>query len=484
VKSLRGGIAEQREMSVDVIVVGAGLSGLVTAYRLHRTGLRVQVFEAAARPGGVIGSERKSGVLFERGPNSGMDTTPAINTLLDDLGIRELRIDASKASSRRYVVRGGHMVALPTSPGAFISTPLFSWGAKLRLFAEPFIARAPADVEESISQFVRRRLGREFLDYAIEPFVSGIYAGDPGLLSLPAAFPRLHALEQRYGSLTRGAILGARERRRSAERPKSSSVSFSFREGFQTLTDALAAALPNVACGTRATALRREADETFAVAFGGATSGEQRARAVVLAVPAYAGASLVATLVPHAARALSEIPYSPVAVVISAYRRRAVSHPLDGFGVLAPAVERPGMLGSLFSSSMFENRAATDTAVFTTFLGGRRDPARAAAPDAELLQTVQRELTRLVGVSEPPLFNEITRWSRAIPQYALGHLQRIAAVEQAERDVPGLYFCANYRGGVSISDCVIHGEAMAQQVAGRLGADTPAVAVKAVEGVA
>jgi oxygen-dependent protoporphyrinogen oxidase len=483
VKSLRGGIAEQREMSVDVIVVGAGLSGLVTAYRLHRSGLRVQVFEAAARPGGVIGSERKNGVLFERGPNSGMDTTPAINVLLDDLGIRDQRIDASKASSRRYVVHGGHMEALPTSPGAFIATPLFSWAAKLRLFAEPFIARSPADVEESIAQFVQRRLGREFLEYAIEPFVSGIYAGDPGQLSLPAAFPRLHALEQRYGSLMRGAILSARERRRSAEKPRSSATSFSFREGFQTLTDALAAALPSVACGTRATGLRRAAEGTFSVAFEGVRSGEQHARAVVLAVPAYAGASLVAPLAPEAARALSEIPYSPVAVVISAYLRRAVSHPLDGFGVLAPAVERPAMLGSLFSSTMFENRAATDTAVFTTFLGGRRDPALAAAPDAELLQTVQRELTRLVGVSEPPIFNEITRWPRAIPQYTLGHLQRIATLEQAERDVPGLNFCANYRGGVSISDCVNRGEAMAKQVAGQLGAATPA-AEAAVRGVA
>ncbi len=150
---------------------------------------------------------------------------------LDDLGIRDQRIDASKASSRRYVVRRGRMVALPTSPGAFIATPLFSFGAKLRLLAEPFITRGPANEEESVAQFVRRRLGREFLDYAIEPFVSGIYAGDPETLSLPAAFPRLHTLEQRYGSLMRGAILGARERRRSGEKSKSSATSFSFREG-------------------------------------------------------------------------------------------------------------------------------------------------------------------------------------------------------------------------------------------------------------
>lgn len=457
-------------MSVDVIVVGAGLSGLVTAHRLHRLGLRVQVFEAAPRPGGVIGSERKHGVLFERGPNSGMDTTPLINALLDELGIRDRRIDASKAASRRYVVRGGRMVALPTSPGAFISTPLFSWHAKLRLFAEPFIRRADAREEESIAHFVRRRLGPEFLDYAIEPFVSGIYAGDPDQLSLPAAFPRLHALEQRYGSLFRGAILGARERRRSAERPKGSATSFSFREGFQTLTDALAAALPSVQCGMRATALRREASGDFSVSLEGAAKAEHRACAVVLATPAYAAARLVEPLTPDAARALDGIAYSPVAVVISAYRRRSVGHALDGFGVLAPAAEKPGMLGSLFSSTMFEGRSASDTVVFTTFLGGRRDPSLVAAPDPELLTRVHGELTRLVGVSEPPVFSEITRWPRAIPQYTLGHLQRIAAVERAERDVRGLYFCANYRGGVAISDCITNGEAAAQRIARELSA--------------
>jgi oxygen-dependent protoporphyrinogen oxidase len=454
---------------IDVIVVGAGLSGLVTAFRMQRAGLRVQVIEAAPQPGGVIRSERHGGVLFERGPNSGLDTSPAINALLDDLGIRDKRLDASKASSRRYVVRGGQMVALPTSPGAFISTPLFSWRAKLRLFAEPFVAAAPAGVEESIAQFVRRRLGREFLDYAIEPFVSGIYAGDPEYLSVPAAFPRLHALERDYGSLIRGAILGARKRKRRPGQSKNTAVSFSFRDGLQTLTDALARSLPGVVVGTPVTGVARSADGAFDVVAGGAAQHRWRARAVVLATPAYAAAALVESIAPEAARALSEIPYAPVAVVVSAYRRAGVAHPLDGFGVLAPAAERPGILGSLFSSTMFENRAPSDTVLFTTFLGGRRDPAVAAAPDVELLQSAQRELEHLAGVGEAPLFSEITRWSRAIPQYTLGHLQRIAAVQRAEQDLPGLHFCCNYRGGVSIGDCIVSGEAMAQSVIAQLG---------------
>jgi len=453
-------------MSADVIVVGAGLSGLVTAYRLHCAGLRVRVIEAAPRPGGVIRSERREGVLFEHGPNSGLDTSPAINALLDDLGIRAQRVDASKVSARRYVVRDGRMVALPTSPGAFVASPLFSWRAKLRLFAEPFVSAA-VDAEESIAQFVRRRLGREFLDYAIEPFVAGIYAGDPESLSVPAAFPRLHALERDYGGLIRGAILGARERRRRGAPAKNAAVSFSFRGGLQTLTDALAQALPEVACGTPVSGIARLADGMFSVT-AERNQPPPTARAVVVATPAYAAASIVESIAPEAAQALAAIPYAPVAVVVSAYRRRAVSHPLDGFGVLAPAVERPLVLGSLFSSSMFEGRAPADTVLFTTFLGGRRNPGLAAAPDAELVQSVQAELGRLAGVAEAPVVSAVARWPRAIPQYTLGHLQRIAAVEQAEQRIPGLHFCCNYRGGVSIGDCIVSGEAMARSVVAQL----------------
>jgi oxygen-dependent protoporphyrinogen oxidase len=457
-------------MATDVLVIGAGLSGLVTAFRAKRAGLSVAVFEIGSRPGGVIGSERRSGALFERGPNSGLDTTPLINAMLDDLGIRADRIDGSKASSKRYVLRDGRLVALPMSPGAFLRTPLFSLGAKLRLFAEPFIGKAASDAEESIAQFVRRRLGPEFLDYAIEPFVAGIYAGDPETLSVPAAFPRLHALEQQYGSLIKGAILGARQRRKNSEKAKNAASSFSFRDGMQTLTDALARAVGHVDCEVKVTRVERGPEGGFTVAgerFGMAF--ERRAGAVVVATPAYAAAGIVQAMAPVAAQALGEIPYPPVTVVASAYRRREILHPLDGFGFLAPAKERPAVLGTLFSSTMFENRAPSEVAVLTTFVGGRRNPELAAAGDAEVRGAVQEELARLLGAGADPMWSEVTRWPRAIPQYTMGHLQRIARVEEAERSIPGLYFCANYRGGVSIGDCVKAGHATAERIAGHLG---------------
>lgn len=451
-----------------VIVIGAGLSGLVTAYRLSRAGLDVEVLEARPKPGGVIGSERRDGFLFERGPNSGLDTTPLINGLLTDLGMRDQRSEASQASARRYVLRAGELVAMPMSPGSMVTTPLFSFGAKLRLFAEPFIGKAPADREETIAQFVRRRLGPEFLDYAIEPFVAGIYAGDPERLSVPAAFPRLHALEQRFGSLIKGAILGARERKRSAEKAKNAAASFSFRDGMQALTDGLARAIGAVRCNVRVTAIARR-EGGFVVA--GEQAGQplsRQATAVVLAVPAYAAARLVVPIGAAAAQALEQIPYAPVAVVASAYRRADVAHPLDGFGFLAPAKERPAVLGSLFSSTMFAGRAPDGAVLLTTFVGGLRDPAKAAADDTELARAVGNELARLVGARSAPLWCEVTRWERAIPQYTLGHLQRIAAVESLEQQVPGLYFCANYRGGVSIGDCVKSGHATAERIAGHL----------------
>jgi oxygen-dependent protoporphyrinogen oxidase len=453
-------------MEADVIVVGAGLSGLTTAFRLARHGWQVAVVEAEQRPGGVIGSQRREGVLYEVGPNSGLDTTPLIDELLAAAAIRGERLDASAAVARRYILRDGALVAMPTSPGAFFGTSLFSWRAKLALLREPFVAPAPADAEETVADFVRRRLGAEFLDYAIEPFVAGIYAGDPQTLSVPAAFPRLAALEQKYGSLIRGQILGARERRKNAEKAKNIAASFSFRDGMQTLTDALARALP-IECGVRVAAVRREAEgfalECERVSPGAKQCFERRARAVVLAVPAYAAARIVAPLDGDAARALAAIVYPPVAVVASAYRRSDVAHPLDGFGFLAPKKENPPILGSLFSSTMFAHRAPEGTVLLTTFVGGRRNPELALAAEGDIAANVQQALARYVGAAIP-LWSVVTRWPQAIPQYTIGHRERIAAVERAEAGAPGLYFCANWRGGVSVGDCIKSGHAMAERI--------------------
>ncbi len=450
---------------VDVLVIGGGISGLATAFGLKERGARVEVLESAARAGGVIGSRRRNGILYELGPNSTLDTSPLINALLDALGIRGERADAAAVASTRFIVRGGKLVALPTSPGAFLATHAFSLGAKLRLLHEPFVAPAPAGVEESIAAFVRRRLGTEFLDYAIDPFVSGVYAGDPEQISVPAAFPRLYALEQKYGSLIKGQIMGARERRKSGETAKNTAPSFSFRGGMQRLTDALARAIARVETGVHVRRIERNADGTWTIA--GAHGGDpvlRRAKAVVFATPAYEAAKLVRELAPAATKGLGAIEYAAIAGVATAYRRADIGHPLAGFGFLVPKKEQRGILGSLFSSSMFEDRAPEGTVLLTSFVGGRRNAETLGRPDVKLAQIVHAELVALVGARAEPLWTEVTRWTHAIPQYTLGHLARLQPLGDAERALPGLFFCASYRGGVAVGDCIKSAHAMADAV--------------------
>ncbi|MDR0247746.1 MAG: protoporphyrinogen oxidase [Burkholderiales bacterium] len=466
------------EANDDVIVIGAGVSGLVTAYRLVKKGFRVRVLEAAPRVGGVIASGRSNGMLWELGPNSGMDTTPLINNLLDALGIREQRADARKIADRRFIVRSGQLIPLPMSGPAFFSTPLFSVGTKLGLLREPFIARSSPEMDESVAAFVRRRLGAEFLDYAIEPFVAGIFAGDPDQLSVQAAFPKLFALEQRYGGLIRGLILGARERKRQREQSKNSAKSFSFNDGMQTLTDALArgiaAANGTVETGVRVTAIVRGAEGRWTVKGKGSDPNEQngkvmhRARSVVLATPADATATLLAALqtpwADDAAQALRDIPYAPVSVVISGLRREAVTHPLDGFGFLVPRKENKRILGTLFSSSMFDHRADEAHAVLTTFIGGMRQPELPGRDDGALQEMTDNELASLIGVQGTPLWTKISRHPRAIPQYTLGHLKRVHRVDAVRTHAPELFFCANWRGGISLGDCVKNAHLTADEV--------------------
>jgi len=466
-------------LTVDCLVIGAGISGLTTAYRLTRDGLAVDVIEAGPIPGGMIGTKRAHNFLYERGPNSILDTNPCIGELLGDLGILNQRVDASSVSAKRFIVRDGKLVALPSSPGAFLKTPLFSTRAKLALLLEPFVGRAPPEREESVVDFVVRRLGREYLDYAIEPFVAGIYAGDPAQLSLPAAFPRLHALEERYGSLIKGQLYGARERARRAEKSKRAATSFSFRDGMQALIDALARAAPHLRCDTRATEFTRDGDGYFVIT--SECAGEitrQRARAVVLAVPADCAAKLLRPSAPDAAAALHTIPYAAVATVANAYRRSDINHPLDGFGFLAPKVERRRILGTLFSSTMFEGRAAEDAVLFTTYLGGQRAPEIASLPVAALAGVVHEELTVLLDGHGAPLFCAVTHWPRAIPQYTLGHLERIGRAERAEMELPGLFLCAAYRGGVAVGDCIASAFRTADNVSRYLATTVPRFAAQ------
>lgn len=450
----------------DVLVIGGGISGLTVALELQRRGLAVLLIEAAPRVGGAIGSARKEGCLIENGPNSTLETTPLIGALLQQTGIAGERVYANPEARNRFVLRGGALIPVPLSPPAFVRTPLFSWRTKLGLAREPFVKRSHPEAEETVAQFVRRRLGAEFLDYAINPFVAGVYAGDPARLSVRAAFPRLFELEQKYGSLIRGQILGARERKRNPEKSKQAAPMLSFREGMQTLTDAIARKLSAVSVSTRASALEPVGGDGWEVTVESAAGAKTlRARQVVAATPALAAAALVKPFAADAAKALEAIIYPPVASVVSAYSREDVPHALDGFGFLVPEKEQRKILGTIFSSTLFENRAPDGVALLTTFVGGMRQPELALQDEDAMAAMVGQELDSLLGVKAQPRWTRITRWERAIPQYTVGHLGRMACLEAAEQSLPGLYFCANFRGGISVADCIKSAHAMAERVA-------------------
>jgi oxygen-dependent protoporphyrinogen oxidase len=451
----------------DVLVIGAGVSGLTTAFQLSRAGFSVHVIEAAARAGGVIGSETRDGFLYERGPNSMLDSSGMTTQLLARLGIENERVAVRARAKNRFVVRNGKPIALPVSPGGLLTTPLFSARAKLRLLTEPLVpARSAAD--ESIAAFVTRRAGAEFLDYAVEPFVAGIFAGDVNALSMNAALPRVHALEARHGGLIKGALASGRERSAAHGKP-GAAKSFSFAKGMQTLTDALARQVSGVSLDTRAVAITHARGGALETELENRVErGRVSSRAVVIAVAASPAAALVRRFSSAAADVLESIDYAPIASVALSYARSEVGHPLDGFGFLVPRVENRRILGCLFSSSMFEGRAPPEHVLLTVFIGGQRNPELVRRSDEELVRLAAEELTPLIGTPAAPHFSAVTRWTSAIPQYTLGHLDRIAQLEAAEAALPGVFLCGSYRGGVSVGDCVRSAFRTADKVAAGL----------------
>jgi len=455
-----------------VAIVGGGITGLVCAFRLQSRGVPVTLYEAADRVGGVIQSTREFGFLAECGPNSILDTSPKIRSLIADLDLQARRMDSAPSAENRYLVRGGRPVCLPASPLKFFTTALFSPGAKLRLLREPFIPRAPADLEESVAQFVLRRLGQEWLDYAINPMIAGIYAGDPARLSVKHGFPRLHALEQRYGSLLKGQILGAKERKARGEVSKQEAKKVSFDEGLQVLTDILGTRLGTaLKLRSPVTRLERAAAGWRVTAHSGDRETRRLHRAVLLAAPAYrlAEIELAAGDTPGLGP-LRDIYYPPVASVVLGFRREDVPHPLDGFGMLVPAVERFSILGTLFSSSLFPNRAPAGRVLLTTYVGGVRAPELALQPEAELVALTLRDLRVILGVHGEPLYRHVQVYPKAIPQYEVGYGRFKALMDEIEAKAPGVFLAGHFRNGISLGDSIIAGHDVAERIASWLQA--------------
>lgn len=469
----------------SVAVVGAGITGLVAAYELRRRGVDVTLYEASDHAGGAIRTSHTDGFLAEHGPNSFVTSAP-VDALIAQLDLSDDVVEANAQANRRYVVRNGMLQSFPMTPPAMLTTRLFSLKAKMRVLLEPLVRTRATDADESVASFVRRRLGHEVLDYAVDPFISGIFAGDTEKLSMMHAFPRVVDLERKYGSLSAG-LMATRGRMPTAPEHASSDSTvldpnptptaapgrarlISFVDGMQTLTDALKASLVGTLRLRCPVSLLHRKEGQWVVEAGPDDSSSARTvDAVVMATPAHvlAAMELPAGLRKQAAL-VERVEYPPMSALTLGFERADVAHVLDGFGMLVPSREKRNILGALFSSSLFPDRAPDGHVAITCFVGGARMPERAREDTDVLVERVLVDLRQLLGVRGEPVFVKHVYWPRAIPQYTVGYQEVKDAANETELANPGLYLAGNYRNGVSVGDCVASGQLIAQRVANYL----------------
>ena len=446
---------------LDVLIIGGGISGLASAWWLARSGLSVEVWEADKRPGGKILSTRQDGYLTERAASMLLNFRPEITELIRESGLesaKTARLPAAEA--RRYLLNRGRLQALPMRLGAMLASPLWSLRGKLRLLAEPFIFPS-GRADESVSEFITRRLGHEMLEKAMEPFIAGTLAADAYQACAAAVLPRLTALEQRYGSIFAGVLVNRVLRRRTA----CANDAFSFVGGMGTMVDTLASTPGiNLRTGHSAEELVRHQNGWQATAATPHGHRTMSAHHVIVATPAPVAAALLTTLDDELVELLRGISYASVTVLHAGIARDAVGHPLDGTGFLAPRGESATLTGNLWMSTLFSGRAPHGKVLLTSYLGGARAPQVADWDDERIVDEALRTLRPLIDLKSDPEMVRIDRHREALPLYHGAYQARMQAITNRLQYIPGLHLEANYRGGVSVRDRLARGHALANQI--------------------
>jgi len=438
-----------------VTILGAGITGLASAHWLEKEGFDVTIIEQNSEPGGAMTTELVDNFLIDFGPNSGLETTPKIRELVDSIGLSDEMIYANQEGSKRYILKDDQLLPLPTSLVKFICSKLFSVSAKLRLLKEPFIGKSEDGYYQSISEFVSRRLGNEFLDNAIDPFVSGVFAGDPSKLSVKSAFPKLYRLEELYGGLIKGLIRGAKERKKRNEDSKQNAKMFSFKNGMQSFPKAIAQNLSgNVFYECTINNIKRSESKITVEFERNNQQGEIISDALLSTIPAYKLSLYTDSIDPSLSKHLKEIVYPPVLVLCLAYDKKVINQNLDGFGFLIPSKQKKKFLGAIWSSTIFENRSPADKAIFTIFVGGARHPNFTEDEVPFRIENTLNEFHAIMGITADPEILKYKFWNKAIPQYNLGHIEHDKYFEEFEKKNPGLFLSGNYRGGISVGDCI------------------------------
>lgn len=440
----------------DIIIIGAGITGLTLAHALSRNGKNVHVIEKSVRAGGAVQTLHQNGWKLETGPNTMLLTNTWFSDLIADCGLEDSMLTANRAAKNRFIVKNGNPEPLPLSPVKFFSSSFFSWNTKIRLLKEPFIGRMKTE-DEALSEFVKRRLGQEFLDYAINPFVAGVYAGKPEYLSVRYGFPKLYALEKNHGSILKGALIGPGKNKDPKDIPRDKASMITFRNGNSEFINALVKQT-----GSHKFSFNETVESIKKVSEGGYSiqtlSGDK-----------FSGKKLISTIPLHYLNEIEfkgfekpsipgriqKVTYPPVSVVHLGFEKKDITHPLDGFGLLVPEVENRFILGALFNSSLFPGRTPDDShALLTVFTGGSRHPQIVEMTDELIIQKALNDCKTLLGINGEPVLTHITHWPAAIPQYEVGYESMYSKMEDFEQSNPGFYFCGNFRGGISVGDCI------------------------------
>jgi oxygen-dependent protoporphyrinogen oxidase len=465
-----------------IVIVGGGIAGLAAAYRLQQaaSGLAITLIESDNRLGGKIITDRVDGFVIEGGPDTFLSYKPRGLGLCKELGLQDRLHGTNEKIHRTYVMRRGKLYELPEGLtglipsrfGPMIKTGLISPLGKLRMGLDYFIPPRSLNGDESLADFVERRLGRELYERMIEPLMSGIYAGDGEQLSLAATFPQLRDTELKYGSLVKGMLaakLKPAPPRSNGANPGAPGTGRKWAAfltpttGLAEIVEALETKLTGVdiRLGRSVVSVGRISNMTCKLILD---SGESlQADAVILATPAYVTADLVSKLDPEMASALRAIPYSSTATVSVAYRLSDVPRPLDGYGYIIPSAEGRDILACTWTSTKFPHRAPEGSGLIRAFIGRAGQEGALAKTDEELLGLVRDELRAALGITAIPLLHRVFRWPKAMPQYTLGHLDRLAVIERRLNQYPGLYVAGNGYRGIGLPDCIVSGETAATQ---------------------
>lgn len=440
-----------------IAIVGAGITGLTAALSLKKNGRNVDLFEQHGYAGGSIRSVHQDGWLLEYGPNTLLVKDKQVADFMKDNGLWEKRIKANPQSSKRYIVKNGELVAVPTSFFEAIGTPLFSTGAKLKILKEPFVSKAISS-EESVADFVERRLGKEILDYALNPMIAGIYANRPEKLSIRHTFPAMYEMEQNYGSLIWGAFAGRDDRRSKGRIPREL---LSFKEGLHQLVDTITDQIDDIYYNHEIKKIFKSQKDWFVQSkFGTHGPYEQ----IIINVPLYKWNRDLLPIEQQELDEIKKVEYPPLSIFHLGFRKEDIKHPLDGFGFLVPEKENLNVLGALFSSTIFTGRAPQNHHLLNVFVGGGRQPELAQKESHSLLKIVLGELKNILGTSSEPVFKEHVFWPQSIPAYHVGYDRVLETFHSIEKRNYGMYLAGNFRNGVSVPDRIKNGLNLSEKV--------------------